>query len=199
MALLELVFMVLGFGFVAVVQMIRNALMQKLSDVIEAWIGAKLAAVPDTLAAMLWVEIAEYVDFLTWARDSVIQYWHQHSLRIGLGCGCWLLLTLHRRPRFWALLPFRYIWHIFLFLHFSVWSRSVRCPVDKELGPLLPNSILFPAEIEIPEDSLAHIDEGPVEDTEEMEPPKRVYKGPIVKSVRSKNGLVSSVPIMRSK
>jgi len=196
--LLDLVFISLGFWVVVYILDVWKALWRRVKDAI----SERLAALPATLAAMLREEIAKWDDLLTLALDFVTYHWHRNGLYIGLACGFWLLLTLHRRTRFWALLPFRYIWHTFLFLHFSLWSLSVRCPVDKELDHL-PDSVLgflFPREIEIPEDSAAHIDEGPAEDSEatEPEPPKKVYKGPLVKSLRSKNGLVNSAPIMRS-
>ena len=70
--------------------------------------------------------------------------------------------------------------------------------MDKELGHLLPDSFLFPREIEIKDDSPAHVNEGPAEEIQEPKTPKKVYKGPIVRSLRSKNGLVNSAPIMRS-
>jgi hypothetical protein len=197
MALLDLVFVAFGLGLIAVLQAIWYALLQQVADVI--W--EQLATVPATLAAMLWVDIAEHVDFLIRTLDFVTYHWPRNCFHIGLGCGCWLLLTVHPRPRFWAFLPFRYIWNFLLFLHFSLWALSVRSPVDRELDHLLPNIFLFPREVEIRQDSPAHVDDGPAEDSQEteMEPPKKVYKGPVVKSLRSKNGLINSAPVTKSK
>ncbi|KAE9377248.1 hypothetical protein N431DRAFT_463029 [Stipitochalara longipes BDJ] len=190
MELLDLVFMAFGAGLVIAFPA-WYALLQHWSRTI--W--AQFTRLPDTLAAMLWVKYAEYVDFLTWACDSVTYHLHQNGLRIGLAYGCWLLLTLHRRPRFWALLPFRYIWSLFLILHFLLWPRSVRYPVERELGPLLPDSVLFERDIEIAD---TNTDKVTAEDTEAMDTPRKVYKGPTVRSLRSKNGLVNSAPIVRS-
>jgi hypothetical protein len=172
-----------------------------LSNVFIAALGSLgFAALFKGIIAVLWAiwyALLQQLWVMIWAHDFVIYHWHRNGLRIGLACGCWLLLALHRRPRFWALLPFRYIWRIFFFLNISLWSCSVRCPVDKEVGHLLPEIFLFPRAIEIPDDSPAHIDEGPVKDFEATEPPKKVYKGPIVRSLKNKNGLVNSAPIIK--
>jgi hypothetical protein len=67
---------------------------------------AALAAIWNRLEGCLCVELAPYTAFFHWAWDFIPHNWRWLCGYIGLACGCWITLTLHRGPDNGLCFPF---------------------------------------------------------------------------------------------
>jgi hypothetical protein len=159
-----------------------------------------LVVLPNALATMLRSDWASCVSFFPWIRDSIAHnsqwidsqtYWVY----------AWWSLCINWQNRYWALFPFRFLWHFLLVnMNLMLWPLSVFYPTVMEVQwtrvILLLIHIWLPAYFDHPgEIEDTEMDEEKNEDTEAKEPTKKVFKGMRVRSSGEANGMVNSVPL----